>query len=209
MSDGSASVSTWLERLKDGDEEAAARLWDRYLRRLLALAHKRLERLRQQGPADEEDVVQSAFKDFFRAVRADRYADLHGRDSLWRVLAAFVANKAKTLLDRETAARRGGGHVQGESAFRPSDEGAPGRGGLEPVDPRESDPAVAAELEEKFQRFLGGLSDQEAVIASLRMDGYGTDEIAARVRLSPATVRRRLAVIRDVLAQEFSDGCKG
>jgi hypothetical protein len=28
MSDSGASVSVWLEQLKDGNEEAAARLWD-------------------------------------------------------------------------------------------------------------------------------------------------------------------------------------
>ena len=37
------------------------------------------------------------------------------------------------------------------------------------------------------------------------MEGYRSKEIAGKVGLSPATVRRRLAVIRDVLAEEFGD----
>jgi DNA-directed RNA polymerase specialized sigma24 family protein len=72
------------------------------------------------------------------------------------------------------------------------------------VESREPDPTLAAEVEERFQKFLAGLSDQEAEIACLRMEGHSTEEIAARSKLSPATVRRRLAVIRDVLAAEFS-----
>src|SRR6516165_3674854 len=119
MSESSLSVSAWLERLKQGDEGAATLLWERYFRPLLALAHKRLVPLRRRGAADEEDVALSAFHDFCREVRAERYADLHGRESLWRVLAVFVANKAKTLVDYEMAARRDVRRAQGESGLGP------------------------------------------------------------------------------------------
>ena len=204
MSESSLSVSAWLERLKQGDEGAATLLWERYFRPLLALAHKRLVPLRRRGAADEEDVALSAFDDFCREVRAERYADLHGRESLWRVLAVFVANKAKTLVDYEMAARRDVRRAQGESELGPV-PGEPGPRGFDRLESREPDPAWVAEMKEKFERFFAGLSDEEAEIACLRMEGYGTEEIAARVRLAPATVRRRLAVIREVLAGEFSD----
>jgi DNA-binding CsgD family transcriptional regulator len=62
------------------------------------------------------------------------------------------------------------------------------------------------DVEETFQRFLAALSDEEAEIACLRMEGHGTKAIAERVGVAPATVRRRLAVIRDVLAAQFGDG---
>ena len=197
MSESSLSVSTWLERLKQGDEGAAALLWECYFRPLLALARKRLVPLRRRGAADEEDVALSAFHDFCREVRAARYADLHGRESLWRVLAVFVANKAKTLVDYEMAERRDVRRAQEESGLGPRR--------FDGLESREPDPAWVAEMKEKFERFFAGLSDEEAEIACLRMEGYGTEEIAARFRLAPATVRRRLAVIREVLAGEFSD----
>jgi DNA-directed RNA polymerase specialized sigma24 family protein len=206
MGEGSASISTWLERVKQGDEDAAARLWDRYFRSVLGVARARLTSLRRKGAGDEEDVALSAFNDFFGAVRSDRYADLHGRNDLWRVLAAFVSNKAKTFLDRETAPRRGGGRVQGESAFGPADEGATGGQGFDGAESREPDPSLTVDFAETFRRFLAGLSDEEAEIACLRMEGHRTKEIAERIGLAPATVRRRLAVIRDVLAAEFGDG---
>jgi RNA polymerase sigma factor (sigma-70 family) len=202
MGDSNPSISTWLERVKQGDEDAAARLWTRYFRSVLGLARARLAALRRKGAADEEDVVLSAFNDFFRAVRSDKYAELHGRNDLWRVLATFVSNKAKALLDRETAAKRGGDRVQGESAFGP----ALGGQGFDGEASREPDPRLTVDLEETFQRFLASLSDEEAEIACLRMEGYPTKQIAERVGLAPATVRRRLAVIRDVLAAEFGDG---
>jgi DNA-directed RNA polymerase specialized sigma24 family protein len=201
MAESDASVSAWLERAKQGDEGAAAQLWERYFRRVLGLARARLAALRRKGAADEEDVALSAFNDFFGAVRSDRYADLHGRNDLWRVLATFVSNKAKTLLDRERATRRGGGRVRGESAFGTAD----GQG-FDGEESREPDPALTADFEETFRRFLAALGDKEAEIACLRMEGHGTKEIAGRVGLAPATVRRQLAVIRDVLAAEFGDG---
>ena len=130
MSDTSTSVSTWIERMKTGDQEAAARLWDLYFKRLLGWPEARLVPLRRQGAADEEDVVLSAFHDFYRAARGERYADLHGRGDLWRVLATFVANKAKTLIDRETADKRGGGRLRGDSVFGRPDSDSSGPQGF-------------------------------------------------------------------------------
>jgi RNA polymerase sigma factor (sigma-70 family) len=206
MADSIASITTWLERVKDGDEEAAAQLWEHYFRRLLGLARARLAGLRRQGVAGAEDVVLSAFNDFFAAVRSPKYGDLHGRNDLWRVLAKFVANKAKTLLDRELAEKRGGGRVRGESAFASADTGSSGGLGFDRKESHEPDPRLTVEIEEQLQKFLASLSDKEAEIACLRMEGYGTKEIAERVHLAPVTVRHHLAVIRDVLAAEFSDG---
>src|SRR5262249_3082675 len=117
MNHSSSSVSICLELLKQGDEAAAARLFERFFRRLAGLARAKLIPLRRQAATDHEDVALSAFNDFCQAVRTERYLDLHGRADLWSVLAAFVANKAKTLLDREMAQKRGGGTVRGESAF--------------------------------------------------------------------------------------------
>jgi DNA-directed RNA polymerase specialized sigma24 family protein len=69
----------------------------------------------------------------------------------------------------------------------------------------EPGPDLQAEVKERFERFLAGLSEQEAAITCLRMEGHSTEEIAGQVGLAPATVRRRLAVIRDVLEEQFSD----
>jgi DNA-directed RNA polymerase specialized sigma24 family protein len=206
MNDSAASVSTWLEQLKGGDEEAARLLWERYFRRLLGLARARLVALRRQGAADEEDVALSAFHDFCRAARAERYADLRDRESLWRVLATFVINKAKALVDRERAGKRGADRVQGESGLGPAGGGqSDGEAGFQGVPSPEPGPDLQAEMKERFESFLAGLSEQEAEIACLRMHGHSTEEIAGRVSLAPATVRRRLAVIRDALEEQFSN----
>ena len=55
----SHSVTPWLSLLRDGNPEAAQRIWDRYFRRLVRLARKKLLG-RRLGIADEEDVAISA-----------------------------------------------------------------------------------------------------------------------------------------------------
>src|SRR5262245_9951905 len=84
MSEMTGSVSLWLERLRAGDAAAAQPIWERYYERLVRLARRRLPtRIRS---ADEEDVAQSAFHSFFRAVEQGRFPALADRDNLWAVL---------------------------------------------------------------------------------------------------------------------------
>ena len=63
----------FLRQWKEGDESAAEELFNRFSERLVALARSRLsEKLaRRVGP---EDVVQSAFRSFFREAANDRYS---------------------------------------------------------------------------------------------------------------------------------------
>ena len=61
-----ASVTQWIGRLKAGDPDAAQKLWERYFRRLVGLARKKL-RAAPRRAADEEDVALSAFDSFCRA----------------------------------------------------------------------------------------------------------------------------------------------
>ena len=61
-----------LARWRDGDQQAAAELVQRFTGRLLALARGQLsDKLARR--VDPEDVVQSAYRSFFAGARADRY----------------------------------------------------------------------------------------------------------------------------------------
>jgi DNA-directed RNA polymerase specialized sigma24 family protein len=203
MSDDSQSISAWLDGMKKGDDRAAALLWDRYYLRLVGLARKRMRDF-PRPVSDEEDAALSAFHDFCLAVREDpRYADLRGRDNLWRVLVRFTVNKVKSHLDRELAEKRGGGRVQGESALAgPADDPA-APAGLDRQPSSAPDPALLAEFDDKFNHFFGRLNEREAEVAALRLEGHGTDDIARAVGLAPATVRRVLVVVRATLAEVF------
>ncbi len=197
------SVSQWLDDMKKGDDHAAAQLWDRYYRRLVGLARKRLRDIPRRA-SDEEDVALSAFNDFCRAVRDDaRYVGLSGRNDLWRVLVRFTVNKIRTHTTKELAEKRGGGRVQGESELEGPDDSSSAQIGLDRWESSEADPALMVELDEKFDRFFTLLNDREAEVAALRLEGYGNDEIAVMIGLSPATVKRVMAVVRETMAEVF------
>ena len=113
MSENAPSITTWLERLRHSDAEAAQRLWERFFERMAAVARQRLRNGRGRA-ADEEDAALSAFADFTRAIKAGQFPDLRDREGLWAVLIAFTERKARGQIRREQAARRGGGRSPAE-----------------------------------------------------------------------------------------------
>jgi RNA polymerase sigma factor (sigma-70 family) len=200
MSDA-GSVTRWMTALKSGDSLAAQPLWERYHRRLLALAREKLRAARRRS-ADEEDVVQNAFHSFFAGVARGRFPRLDDRDNLWRLLVVITARKALDQLAHEHSRRQGGGTREGESRMNP---GAPEFNGtaIEQVVGDEPTPEFAAQVAEEYERLLDRLgSDSLRRVAVLKMEGLTTDEIAGRLACSRRTVARKLDTIRVIWSDE-------
>jgi DNA-directed RNA polymerase specialized sigma24 family protein len=196
------SVTNWLAQLRAGDSAAAQPLWERYFRRLLALARKRLRGVRLRE-ADEEDVVLSAFDSFCKGAVQDRFPQLADRDNLWRLLVVITARKAQDLMKKQKALRVGGGRVRGDSVWL--DLADPMSGGIEEVVGDEPTPEFVAEVAEQCQRLLDKLPDDELrQIAVWKMEGNTNDEIAERHNLAVSTVERRLRLIRKLWDGERS-----
>ena len=98
----SHSVTVWLEQIKQGNDEAARRLWERYFPDLVKLARKRLAGTPRRME-DEEDVAPSALDSFCRAADAGRFPHLNDREGLWRLLASITQRKAIDLIRRAHA----------------------------------------------------------------------------------------------------------
>src|SRR5690349_5237792 len=111
-----ASVTQWIDRLKAGDPDAAQKLWERYFRRLVGLARKKL-RASPRRAADEEDVALSAFDSFCRGAGQDRFPRLHDRLDLWQLLVLLTARKAVDLAQHERRQKRGGGRIDPEGKY--------------------------------------------------------------------------------------------
>jgi DNA-directed RNA polymerase specialized sigma24 family protein len=188
------SVTRLLDPLRAADPAAVQQLWERYFRRLVGLARKRLQGAPRRA-ADEEDVALSAFDSFCRAVRAGRFPQLADRDSLWRLLVAITARKAAHLVRDEGRQKRGGGTAQ-----RTGSEAEPA---LEELLSREPDPEFAAQVAEEYQRLLRRLGDKELESVALwKMEGATVEEIAERLRCAPRSVKRKLALIRTIWEKE-------
>ena len=88
------SITQYIEGLKQGDDEAAQKVWERFLERLIRLADQKLKSSPRKA-LNEEDVVQQAFVEFFRQVQEGRFPRLNDRNDLWQVLAMLVDRRAK------------------------------------------------------------------------------------------------------------------
>jgi DNA-directed RNA polymerase specialized sigma24 family protein len=183
-----SSVTHWIGRLKAGDHQAAQPLWERYFERLVGLARGKLRGLPRRA-ADEEDVALSAFDSFCRGAEHGRFPQLRDRHNLWPLLVVITARKALDLRASERRQKRGGGAVRGEAAGYE----------LEQVIGSEPTPEFAAQVAEECQRLLGRLNDaQLRSVAQWKMEGYGNEEIAAKLGCVTRTVERKLRLIRDI-----------
>lgn len=190
------SVTQWIADLKDGDESAAQKLWDRYFRQLATVAGKRLQNV-SRLPSDGEDVALSAMHSLWKGVNAGRFPDLSDRDSLWKLLVTITIRKALHVVRDEFREKRGGGKLVGESAMLNGSQLESGARGLERVLDREPTPEFAVEVEEEMQRLFNLLPDEELKqIAAWKMQGMTSEEIARRIDKALATVERRLKLIR-------------
>jgi RNA polymerase sigma factor (sigma-70 family) len=195
------SVTRWVTALQTGDAAAAQPLWERYYRRLVALAREKLRSARRRA-ADEEDVVQSAFHSFFQGMARGRFPDLGDRDNLWRLLVVITARKALDQLAHENSKRRGSGMVQGESriSFGVAKFDATA---IEQIVGDEPTPEFAAQVAEEYQQLLERLgNDSLRNVALWKMEGLTSDEIAERLDCSPRTVARKLEAIRAIWSKE-------
>jgi DNA-directed RNA polymerase specialized sigma24 family protein len=187
------SVSGWIEQARQGDDQAAGKLWQRYFHRLVSLARTAL-RSAPRRLADEEDVVLSAFDSFLRGAEQGRFPDLDDRDGLWRLLVVLTRRKAAHLKRDETRLKRGGGAVLDQAALARAD-GEPTAFDWAVAD--DPTPAFAAQVAEECERLLRRLPDEGLrALAVWKMEGYTNEEIAARLGCCLSTVERRLQLIR-------------
>ncbi len=197
------SVTRWLGPLKAGDPQAAQQLWERYFRRLVGLARRKLRGAKRQA-ADEEDVALSAFDSFCRAAEQGRFPQLNDREDLWQLLIVLSDRKACDLIQFEHRQRRGGGRVLDEAALDGRDSSA--GYALGQLAAQEPTPEMTAQVAEECRRLLDVLGDAELQRVALRkMEGYTVEEIATELGSVPRTVKRRLQLIRRIW-QDESEG---
>ncbi|MGE3806062.1 MAG: RNA polymerase sigma factor [Gemmataceae bacterium] len=179
-----------LARWREGDQEAAAQLFERYADRLVALAKSRLPaRLAQR--VDAEDVVQSVYRSFFAAARAGRYELERGGD-LWRLLVTITINKVHRQFTHHQRDRRDSRREQ----TIPDHEREQGLGPSAPLLTREPGPLEVVAICDELENILRDLKPAYRQMVELRLQGYNVFEIADETGAGERTVRRVLDKIK-------------
>ena len=197
---GDLSVTNWVERLRRGDEAAAAKLWSHYFTRLVAVARGRLATI-DRRVSDEEDIASEVLAALCRAADDRRLPPLGSRDDLWHLLLSYLRGRVVDQARRTQATKRGGGRVRGHSALKNPSDSADATFDRLPEDG--PTPADVVAMHEQAGVLLSLLpSDQHRDIALAKLAGRTTAEVAAALGIAPRTVERKLAIIRRLWREE-------
>ena len=170
----SGSITGWLDSVRNGSDEAAKNLWDRWFGRLCDRVAPHSGHLRIH---DNEDIASDAFADFFRALKEGKFSALKNRSEIWKLLATIAVRKSAATYRFEHAKRRGGG-LQLHS-FEDVRNVASGSA-------REPEPATPDLVEELIQSIE---SPQLAKVARMKIDGLSNTDIASKLDCSVRTVQ--------------------
>jgi DNA-directed RNA polymerase specialized sigma24 family protein len=190
------SVSVWLEELKAGEESALGKLHARYWPYLVGLARRKLGDSPRRA-TDEEDVAQQAFWGFYQSLKGGRLPRLTNRHQLLALLTHITACQAANQVKHELGVqKRGGGRVQGESAFGGESASAstPFRG-LEQVPDAGLSPQEKVLLDDCYRHYVSALPEQLRGYAELHLGGLTYREIAERLGCTERTVDRKMALV--------------
>jgi RNA polymerase sigma factor (sigma-70 family) len=175
---------------------AAQELWERYYRRLVGFARRKLNPRYTGLIGDEDDVALSAFASFYRAAEQGRFPQLADSRDLWRLLIVIAQRKISRQVRRENCQkrRRGNGAIDD---IVPID--------VEAIASAEPTGEFCAVAIESLRELLNQLSDAPLRrVAVMKMEGYTNEEIASQLNCSLSTVERKLRRIRHEWAAVLS-----
>jgi len=180
-----------MNRLRTGDDAAAAAVFRRFTDQLIHLARGQLD-IATLGKTDPEDVVQSVYRSFFTRHRAGQF-DIETWNELWGLLTTITLRKCVNRIEYFQAECR--------DVRREVHGPAPGERsgvGWQALD-REPTPLEAAVLTETVEQVLSGTAACELPIVELSLQGYTTLEISSHLHRSERTVCRVRARLKKQL----------
>ena len=196
-------LTCWIQRLGDGDSQAAQLLWEAYFEKLVHLARRKLTGVTLRA-ADEEDVALSAMYSFYKGMQEKKFGWVADRTDLWKLLVTITARKACIQRRAHMTQKRGGGRVQGESFFdrRKNPDGDDFGNGIADVLGHEPTPEIAAGVAETCQVMLDRLGDDRLrEIAVMTLEGATPVDIAEKLGCVRRTIERKLERIREMWSE--------
>lgn len=185
-------VSELLDQWKSGSQAAANELYQRYAQRLCQQVERRIGR-HLQGRLEAGDILQSAFRTFFRRAANGEF-EIDHTGELWNLLVTITLNKIRGQAEHHCAGKR-----DPRRELRIGDQVSPDLIACEPSE------VEAIALDDELEVLLAKLAGPDADIIRLRLAGYTTAEIASRIGCSRVTVWRKLDRVSYLLCTRLEE----
>ena len=192
------SFHALMQRVRDGDQEAAWTLLDTYGRFVLHVVRQNLPpRLRSKF--DSMDFYQNVWASFFREPDALRKFD-EPKD-LVNYLRAMAKNKLGMESRRRFQTVKYDVNREGQlEPLAPTDGSSPsGREEGDLVDERQPTPSQIASVRERWNQWFAKQSTNHQEVVRLRFGGKSFEEIAQSLNINERTARR----VVDALVSEL------
>ena len=173
----SAPGGLLLSQIRNGDEQAADQLYQKFAGRLRQLAHSKFSKL-LRSRLDADDIVQSVFRRFFEANNEGNY-DCPTDEELWSILLVITLNRLRTEEVFQRAGKRDIRRNVNMDALNELTSFSHSR-------------FASACLHDAVEEALLQLPEHFGRIIKLRLEGLEVAEIALQVGRSKRTVERIL-----------------
>lgn len=184
-----APFADFIQRIRAGDEHAAAELVRQYEPLIRRAVRLHLEDRRLRRLFDSMDVCQSVLASFFVRCAAGQY-DLDGPEQLTKLLATMARNHLISAARRQSSQRRDHRRNAPEAANN-----------LDLVSSPEASPSQEVAGRELLRRFREEMSDEEKQIAELRAQGLDWAGVAGALGGTAQGRRMQLARALDRVAR--------
>jgi RNA polymerase sigma-70 factor, ECF subfamily len=197
------SLQLMLIGLMAKDPDAAQLIVDQYHQRLEALVRSRLD-LRLRNRVDAEDVLQSAYRSFFRRAEAGEF-QFEDWNGLWALLAQIAVRKSYRQSVHHRAQRR---DVRRDVSTEGSSQLSSSGTVTWEMEGRQATPEEQASLNETLDMLMIALKDERqrrAVV--LRLQGYSIVEISEMpdIGLSQRTLFRLMDKVKSWLGRRLTE----
>lgn len=180
---GTGSISTWIRDATRGDEEAFRKLWDRYWRRMIRTAKRKIKSI-GTVETDAEDVTSIAFAQVCHRIQNLKSSQNGNRSVFWNLLRVAIFR-------RVVDAARG-------KSVAPVNLSSLSENELYSILQSQLPPDFSSSVREDLAALFEHLNEEERDIVLLSIAGNKQAEIAEKVGLSRRSVIRRLVEIRKI-----------
>jgi RNA polymerase sigma factor (sigma-70 family) len=185
--DGCADLQELIERVRRGDQSAAAEVvlnYEPFVRRAIRI---QLRDPRLRSALDASDICQSVMASFFARLTLGQY-ELDQPSQLAALLSRMARTKVATRARRAEVTRR---ERLGQGSLALAVRAVAGPG---------PDPSELVAGQDLLEQFLVRLTADERVLSERRADGRSWSEIATELGGTPDSLRKRLARALDRVA---------